>query len=114
MFIQLPKIHTEVEEELNRFILKLANKYNIRLNFIQDSKSIENSVESIAYIFVRLNQDVVGELSEEDLKNFEAIRNSREKEIKKLLNTQYYKNHPNCKKAKELKRELNELIWSKK
>lgn len=83
MLITLPKIYNEIEEELDSLMIKLANKHNIRLGFIMDSKGLQESKERIAHVFVRLKQNVKAEFTEDQLKDFSKLKSAMKKSKKR-------------------------------
>lgn len=79
----LPKWYSEVEDELRRQIHILANQNNIQWRFINDSKSIDESIDNIMNVLLRLKEEVRGEFDEETLKQFKKIKESFKKEESK-------------------------------
>ena len=88
MIITLPKWYGEVEDELRRQIVILAHKQNIRWTFVNDSKLIDESINDIMRVLLRLKQEAYGEFNEEQIKTFKKIEKTiKEDEAKSSSET---------------------------
>lgn len=83
MIRTLPKWYGRVEGEIKRTISKQANELNIQWRFVHDSKTIDESLNAIMNVLVRLKEEVRGEFNEEEIENFKKFKEATKKKTKK-------------------------------
>lgn len=76
----LPKWYGKVQSEISRTISKQANELNIPWSFVHDSKAINESVNDIMSVLLRLKEEVRGEFDEEQLKTVKKLKEAIKKE----------------------------------
>ncbi len=83
----LPDWYTEVRERIEGSISEQAQKLNIPRSFLMDSICIDDCVDGIMNVLLRLEEEVKGEFNEKQLEDFkklkEAIKKEEEKPAKK-------------------------------
>ena len=72
--IIMPKWFAKVEEDIKRLVHKIANEQNIKFGFVEDSKTIEAAISTIAHRLIFIKDYSHGEFTEEDLKEFKRIK----------------------------------------
>ena len=85
MIIVLPNWTTGFQKKLNNLIIELCNKENINFGFVQDSKTIEKSIENITMTLFDIQNKAEGNISQKDHEEFRKEADSILKKEKEEL-----------------------------
>ena len=73
----LPKWYSEADIKLDRTIIEISEKLNLKRCFVTDSKTIENGKNAILDALIMIYENAEGEFTQEELKQFEAIKKDK-------------------------------------
>ena len=118
MIRTLPSWYGKVEDDLRRQIALLANENNIRWQFVYDSKIIDESINNIMNVLLRLKEEVRGEFNEEEIKEFkkfeELEKGIKKKEIKTKESKSKIKGNKSKLPNKNRSRKVNKKVQKRK
>jgi aromatic ring-opening dioxygenase LigB subunit len=90
MLQRMPSWYSEAKRELDKAIIDIAQKYNLKICFVMDSKSIDNAKDTILQAMVSIYDNASGQFTQEELKEFQiiedAMKNDKQFRVKKRKN----------------------------